>query len=90
MWAPVSERLLRCLTRPARFVLPDGTTVNGFLVKPVDYRPGSKYPTVLDIHGGPTSQRQHEFMDRWQQFAANGYAVVSMNPRGSTGRAASR
>ncbi len=64
----------------------DGTTVNGFLVKPVDYRPGTKYPTVLDIHGGPTSQRQHEFMDRWQQLASHGYAVVSLNPRGSTGR----
>jgi dipeptidyl aminopeptidase/acylaminoacyl peptidase len=64
----------------------DGTTVNGFLVKPAGYRAGTKVPTILDIHGGPTAQFQHEFMFDWQYYAARGYAVLGMNPRGSTGR----
>jgi dipeptidyl aminopeptidase/acylaminoacyl peptidase len=64
----------------------DGTTVNGFLVKPAGYKAGTKVPTILDIHGGPTAQFQHEFMFDWQYYAARGYAVIGMNPRGSTGR----
>jgi len=68
------------------FKSKDGTTVNGFLVKPPDYREGQKYPTILRIHGGPVSQFTNEFMEDWQFFAANGYVVVAANPRGSSGR----
>ena len=64
----------------------DGTPIDGFLVKPVDYVPGKRYPTILRIHGGPVYQFSHEFMEDWQVFAANGYAVVAANPRGSSGR----
>ncbi len=64
----------------------DGTTINGFLTLPIDYVPGRKYPTVLNIHGGPVGQFQNEFDFYWHFLAANGYAVVAMNPRGSSGR----
>jgi dipeptidyl aminopeptidase/acylaminoacyl peptidase len=64
----------------------DGTMIDGFLVKPVDYVAGRRYPTILRIHGGPVYQFSHEFMDDWQVFAANGFAVVAANPRGSSGR----
>ncbi len=64
----------------------DGTTVNGFLIHPLDYQQGSKYPTILNIHGGPVSQFENDFNFYWQLLAANGYAVVAMNPRGSSGR----
>jgi dipeptidyl aminopeptidase/acylaminoacyl peptidase len=64
----------------------DGTTVNGFLVRPVDFQAGRRYPTVLNIHGGPVSQFENDFNFYWQLLAANGYAVVAMNPRGSSGR----
>ncbi|HUD70994.1 MAG TPA: S9 family peptidase [Dongiaceae bacterium] len=64
----------------------DGTEIHGFLVKPADYKAGRKYPVLLDIHGGPVSQYQHEFTFDWQVFAANGYVVVGPNPRGSSGR----
>jgi dipeptidyl aminopeptidase/acylaminoacyl peptidase len=64
----------------------DGTTVNGFLTLPVDYTPGRKYPTILNLHGGPVSQFQNDFDFYWQTLAAHGYAVVAMNPRGSSGR----
>jgi dienelactone hydrolase len=68
------------------FKSADGTSIDGFLVKPLDYVPGKHYPTIVRIHGGPVYQFSHEFMEDWQVFAANGYAVVAANPRGSSGR----
>lgn len=68
------------------FKSADGTPVDGFLVKPLDYVPGRRYPTILRIHGGPVYQFSHEFMVDWQAYAASGYAVVAANPRGSSGR----
>lgn len=62
----------------------DGTLVSGFMVLPANYVEGKKYPAILQIHGGPTSQNQNEWMFDWQLYSAWGYAVVSMNPRGST------
>ncbi|HEY7544672.1 MAG TPA: S9 family peptidase, partial [Blastocatellia bacterium] len=64
----------------------DGTVINGFVVKPPDYQPGKKYPTILRIHGGPVWQFYNNFMFDWQLFAARGYAVVAADPRGSSGR----
>ncbi|MBI4168383.1 MAG: S9 family peptidase, partial [Acidobacteria bacterium] len=64
----------------------DGTTVNGCLVKPPDFTPGTRYPTLLRIHGGPAAQFGHEFAFDWQFFASRGYVVVGVNPRGSSGR----
>ncbi|MFC5569839.1 S9 family peptidase [Lysobacter yangpyeongensis] len=64
----------------------DGTPIEGLLVKPVDYQPGKRYPTILRVHGGPVYQFSHEFMLDWQVYAANGYAVLAVNPRGSSGR----
>jgi dipeptidyl aminopeptidase/acylaminoacyl peptidase len=68
------------------FTGADGTKLEGFLVKPIDYQPGRRYPTILRIHGGPVYQFSHEFMADWQAYAAAGYAVVAVNPRGSSGR----
>ncbi len=64
----------------------DGTPINGFLMRPLDYRPGTRVPTVLDIHGGPVYQFSNEFDLGWQLLAADGFAVVAANPRGSSGR----
>ena len=64
----------------------DGSRIEGFLVKPLDAQPGKRYPTILRIHGGPVYQFSHEFMADWQIYAAAGYAVVAVNPRGSSGR----
>ena len=68
------------------FKSADGATIEGFLVRPLDYEPGRRYPTILRLHGGPVYQYSHEFMADWQAYAANGYAVVAANPRGSSGR----
>jgi len=64
----------------------DGTSIDGFLVKPPDYVAGRRYPTILRIHGGPVYQFSHEFMPDWQAYAAAGFVVVAANPRGSSGR----
>src|SRR5262249_1211525 len=68
------------------FKSKDGTTVNGFIVKPPEFVSGQKYPTLLRIHGGPVSQFGNSFSFEWQLFAAHGYVVVAANPRGSSGR----
>lgn len=70
------------------FVNEKGLTVEYWVMKPANFEPGKKYPTILNIHGGPTamwgpgeSSMWHEF----QYYAAKGYAVVYGNPRGSGG-----
>ncbi len=64
----------------------DGNEVHGLITKPPDYEPGKKYPTLLRIHGGPNGQDAHLFNFERQLFAANGYVVVNVNYRGSSGR----
>jgi dipeptidyl aminopeptidase/acylaminoacyl peptidase len=64
----------------------DGTPIHGFLVRPIDYRAGTRVPAVLKIHGGPVYQFSNEFDLEWQLLAAEGFAVVAANPRGSSGR----
>ena len=61
--------------------------VQGFLVKPPDFDPKKKYPVKFIIHGGPEGAWGDSWSYRWnpELFAANGYVVVMVNPRGSTG-----
>lgn len=68
-----------------QFKSADGTEIEGFLYRPVGYEISKKYPTLLRIHGGPVSQYDFSFNFDAQLFAANGYAVVMTNPRGSSG-----
>jgi dipeptidyl aminopeptidase/acylaminoacyl peptidase len=67
------------------FKSADGTTVAGYLYKPPDYKPGARYPTILQPHGGPVWAYYAEFNFQPQLFAANGYVVLLPNPRGSSG-----
>jgi dipeptidyl aminopeptidase/acylaminoacyl peptidase len=67
------------------FKSKDGTQVSGYLFKPLDYVSGKKYPTLLIPHGGPVWAYYAEFSHLAQLYAANGYAVLFPNPRGSTG-----
>ncbi len=60
--------------------------IHGILVLPLDYEEGKQYPLIARLHGGPVYQFSHEFMYDWQIYAANGYAVLAVNPRGSSGR----
>jgi dipeptidyl aminopeptidase/acylaminoacyl peptidase len=74
------------VTEEVGFQSKDGTQVNGLLTYPVGYVKGTKVPLLLRIHGGPNSQDQHSFSLERQMFAANGYAVLAVNYRGSSGR----
>jgi len=65
---------------------PDGTEVHGLLTYPLGYTEGTKVPLLLRIHGGPNGQDAHAFNFERQLFAANGYAVLNVNYRGSSGR----
>lgn len=73
----------------------DGTQIHGQIVKPPSYVSGRKYPTILWIHGGPNGQDQHELVPESycpplerQLLAGQGYVVLAVNYRGSTGRGA--
>jgi dipeptidyl aminopeptidase/acylaminoacyl peptidase len=73
----------------------DGTEIHGQVVKPPDFVPGRRYPTIVWIHGGPNGQDDHSLelegygpqLER-QLFASHGYLVLAINYRGSTGRGA--
>ena len=64
-----------------------GTKVQGFLLKPPRFNKDAKYPVKFLIHGGPQGQWGDEWSYRWnaELFAADGYVVIMVNPRGSTG-----
>jgi dipeptidyl aminopeptidase/acylaminoacyl peptidase len=67
------------------FKSKDGTVVTGYLYKPLDYSAGKKVPTLIHPHGGPVWAWYAEFQPEIQVFAAQGYAVLLPNPRGSSG-----
>ncbi|HLW99022.1 MAG TPA: S9 family peptidase [Candidatus Acidoferrales bacterium] len=73
-------------TQDVSFKAADGTEVHGLLTLPAGYVQGTKLPFLLRIHGGPNGQDSHGFNYERQIFAANGYAVLNVNYRGSSGR----
>jgi dipeptidyl aminopeptidase/acylaminoacyl peptidase len=62
-------------------------TVQGYVMKPVDYEPGRKYPVAFLVHGGPQGAWTDDFHYRWnpETYAGQGFAVVAINFHGSTG-----
>ncbi len=70
-----------------QFKASDGVAIQGFMVKPPDFDANKKYPLKFLIHGGPEGAWGDDWSYRWnpELFAANGYVVVMINPRGSTG-----
>jgi dipeptidyl aminopeptidase/acylaminoacyl peptidase len=72
---------------PFWFTGAQHTRVQGFLLKPPGFDPAARYPLKFLIHGGPQGAWGDAWSFRWnaQLFAAGGYVVVMINPRGSTG-----
>lgn len=66
----------------------DGVPVEGLLTYPIGYEKGTRYPLVVQAHGGPAAATTFSF-PRWPTYtpilAAMGYAVLNPNYRGSTG-----
>ncbi|WP_188205963.1 S9 family peptidase [Alkalibacillus aidingensis] len=61
----------------------DDWSVHGWFMKPANFKEGTQYPMVVNIHGGPHAFYGNTFFHEMQYLAANGYAVLYVNPRGS-------
>jgi dipeptidyl aminopeptidase/acylaminoacyl peptidase len=85
--APLLEQLDLAKLESFSYPGAEGDKVHGWLLKPPGFDPSKKYPVVFLIHGGPQGAWHDEWHNRWNypMFAAPGYAVVAINPRGSTG-----
>lgn len=73
-----------------RYAARDGLQIEGILVYPLEYREGTRYPLILNVHGGPESHYSNGWLTRYsspaQHAAAEGYFTFFQNYRGSTGR----
>lgn len=63
----------------------DGNDLQGWIVKPPNFNPKKKYPSILQIHGGPLLQYGEAFTHEFYYLAAKGYVVYFSNPRGGQG-----
>jgi dipeptidyl aminopeptidase/acylaminoacyl peptidase len=63
-----------------------GVMIDGWVMRPVDYDEGGKYPAILNIHGGPKTVYGTVFFHEMQFWANQGYFVFFCNPRGSDGK----
>lgn len=63
----------------------DALPLQGWIIKPPDFDRDKRYPLVLEIHGGPFAAYGPSFAAELQLYAAAGYVVLYLNPRGSTG-----
>ncbi|MEG1180675.1 MAG: S9 family peptidase [Oscillospiraceae bacterium] len=68
------------------FTNKHGVEIRGFVMKPVNAKKGEKYPTILDIHGGPKTVYGGCYFHEMQLWAGMGYAVIFCNPTGSDGK----
>jgi dipeptidyl aminopeptidase/acylaminoacyl peptidase len=75
------------LAAPQRFTArsADGSEVECWAIPPAGAVPGTRYPALLNVHGGPFSQYGNRFFDDFQLQSAAGFGVVYCNPRGSSG-----
>jgi len=73
--------------QPFWFTGAEGTKVEGFLIKPPGFDAAKKYPVKFVMHGGPQTALGDSWSYRWnwELLAADGYVVVGINRRGSTG-----
>ncbi len=64
---------------------PDGNDLQGWILKPPGFEASKKYPSIMEIHGGPLTQYGKFFMHEFYFLAAHGYVVYFSNPRGGRG-----
>lgn len=67
-----------------RWTNSDGGTIEGVLTKPVGFRDGTRYPLIVNPHGGPSSASTEGFSSANQLLASNGFLVLQINFRGSS------
>ena len=78
----------RVLAQPIHITFKggDGEELDGWYMRPPDFREGERRPAILHVHGGPKAAFGDVYHHEMQYWAARGYAVVYCNPRGSDGR----
>ena len=85
----VNEKFLEGAALPAleavRWKGADGWDIEGYLVRPVGWEAGKKYPMVMWVHGGPNGMHGWQWFVDADVLAGRGYAVFLPNPRGSSG-----
>jgi dipeptidyl aminopeptidase/acylaminoacyl peptidase len=69
---------------PIELTSRDGLPLHGYLMLPPG-REAKSLPLVLWVHGGPWVREHWEFHEYAQYYATRGYAVLTVNFRGSTG-----
>ena len=62
-----------------------GRVIDGWIIKPVGWKTGVKYPCILEMHGGPRGVYGDGVFLEFHLLSAEGYAVIYTNPRGSAG-----
>ncbi|MDX2432874.1 MAG: DPP IV N-terminal domain-containing protein [Bacteroides sp.] len=70
------------------FTNSDGQTIDGYLIKPMNFNPAKSYPLIMDVYGGPGAQGVYNTFETsgWHQWLAqNGFVVANINNRGSGG-----
>lgn len=85
LWKLGGEKTAYASYRDFQYTATDGGIIHGLMVVPADFDATKKYPTILNIHGGPYTMHAHNFYHEAQVLAANGYLVLLVNPRGSYG-----
>lgn len=63
----------------------DGNRLQGWIIKPPNFNPAKKYPSIMEIHGGPLTQYGFLFMHEFYYLASQGFVVYFSNPRGGRG-----
>lgn len=63
----------------------DNYPIHAWIIKPPNFSPKKRYPSILQVHGGPTVQYGYTFFHEMQYLAARGYVVYYGNPRGGQG-----
>ncbi|MEZ5064106.1 MAG: S9 family peptidase [bacterium] len=86
-------QLTKPFFRPLKFNLPEEvrikngkTELQGWVLKPPGFRAGKKYPTLIEVHGGPMTQYGEAWFHEMHVLAGKGWVVAYCNPRGSSGR----
>ncbi|RJR08916.1 S9 family peptidase, partial [Candidatus Parcubacteria bacterium] len=73
------------VAEPISFKAPDGWDVHGWIMKPAGFEEGKKYPTILEVHGGPHAMYANTYFHEFQTLTSQGFVVLFTNPRGSHG-----
>lgn len=68
-----------------RFQAEEGHELQGWLMKPAQFKENESYPLIVEIHGGPHAMYANSYMHEFQTLIARGFAVLYINPRGSLG-----